>query len=451
MFIASKPEYTQFPRRRLIQLLYPLLIEQLIIVGVSLIDAVMLTSVNEAAYSAISLVDMVNLLVMQIFMAIGAGGSIVAAQFVGKRDRRGALDTANQTAVLVLLVSVGLSLLTLVANRWLLGLMYPRISPVTMAYSVEYLALSAISYPFYAMFYCGSSLLYAQSNSRSSMFASMLMNGLKVGLNLLFIRGFGLGVLGIGLSTILSRATGAFVVTRMLLDKHAVIHYSRPFSLKLALQVDKRIFKVAGPSGIENILFLSGKLVVGTIFAGFSGAMIAANAASNTISALINVPAAAINLATITVVGQCVGAGLLDEAEYNAKRMMVLHYIAQTTMGGVLFLLAGPMVRMLGISEEATRISIDILRIYAVVSFLFEPPAFGLPNTLRAAGDTKYTMYAAIISMLLFRVGFSYLLVYGFGLELHGIWFAMYADWIARGALVVLRFRSGAWKKHSLV
>lgn len=447
---AAKPEYTQFPRRRLIQLLFPLLIEQLIIVGVSLIDAVMLTSVHEAAYSAISLVDMVNLLLTQIFMAIGAGGSIVAAQYVGKRDRKGALDTANQTVLLVAIVSVGLSLLTLTMNRLLLGAMYPHISPITMAYSVEYLALSAISYPFYAVFYCGSSLLYAQSNSRSSMFASLLMNLLKVGLNLLFIRVLGLGVLGIGLATILSRATGAFVVTRMLLDRQAIIHYSWPFSLKLALQVDKRIFKVAGPSGIENVLFLTGKLIIGTIFASFSGAMIAANAASNTISSLINVPAAAINLTTITVVGQCVGAGLLEEAEYNTKRLLSIRYIAHIIMSSVLFLFAGPLVRMLGISEEAALISIDILRIYAVVFFLFEPPAFGLPNTLRASGDTKYTMYGSLLSIFL-RVAFSYLLVYGFGLELHGIWIAMYLDWIVRGALFIPRFRSGAWKKHSLV
>lgn len=448
---ADRPEYSLFPNKRLVRLIIPLIIEQSILITVSLIDAMMLTAVHPDAYSAISLVDMINNLVMQVFMAIGAGGAIVASQFIGKRDREGALETATQTILLALAVSLSMGVMMLILNRPLLSLIYPKVNPSIMGYSRIYFALSAISYPAYAMYNCGVNLLYAQSNSRSSMKSTFIMYTAKVAFNLLFIKVFHLGVWGIGLATILSRVLGAGLVTHILLNRESLIHYSRPFSIKRLLKLDRRIFKVAGPAATENSLFLFGKLIVGVFVAGFSGTLIAANSAANTISAIASVPASAINLAAITVISQCVGGRLFDEAEYNAKRLLKMVYIAQFSMAVILFLLAAPLVNMLNLSAESSRVAIDILRVYFALTFMFEPTAFGLPNTLRASGDNKFTMYASILSMAVFRVGFSYLFTKVFGMGIKGIWYGMYLDWICRSAFFIIRFRSGKWKQHSLV
>lgn len=448
---ADHPQYHTFPNKRLTRLIIPLIIEQSILIIVSLIDAIMLTSVHPDAYSAISLVDMINNLVMQLFMAIGAGGAIVASQFIGKKDRPSALETATQAVMLTLAVSCSVAMLMLAFNRPILGFIYPKINLSIMGYSRIYFALSAISYPAYALYNCGINLLYAQSNSRSSMIASFLMYSTKILLNILFIKVLNLGVWGIGLATILSRILGAALVSHVLLKKDSLIHYSRPFSIKKLLKLDRRILKVSGPAATENTLFLLGKLIVGTLVAGFSATMIAANSAANTISAIVSVPANAINLAAITVVSQCVGGRLLDEAEYNAKRLLKMTYIAQFTMSVILFLLVEPLVNMLNLSFESSRLAIDILRVYFALTFMFEPTAFGLPNTLRASGDNKFTMYASILSMAVFRVGFSFIFTVGFGLGIRGIWYGMYLDWIFRSLFFVLRFRSGKWKSHNLV
>jgi Na+-driven multidrug efflux pump len=106
---------------------------------------------------------------------------------------------------------------------------------------------------------------------------------------------------------------------------------------------------------------------------------------------------------------------------------------------------------MLNLSAESSRVAIDILRVYFALTFMFEPTAFGLPNTLRASGDNKFTMYASILSMAVFRVGFSYLFTKVFGMGIKGIWYGMYLDWICRSAFFIIRFRSGKWKQHSLV
>lgn len=445
------PRYGIFPNARLIRLIMPLVIEQAALVIVGLVDAVMLSSIDHDAYSAISLVDMINNLISQIFMAIGAGGAILAAQFIGKKDRKSAVSIATQAGLLAIAVSLSLTLAALVFNGPLLRLLYPKVSGGIMGYSRIYFALVAVSYPFYALYSCGSNLLYAQSNSRASMISSFTMYLSKVLMNLLFISVFRMGVWGIGLSTIISRAIGAFMTTHVLLHPDSLIHYERPFSIRRLLDIDRRMIRVAWPAAAENSLFLLGKLIVGMMVAGFSGIMIAANSAANTISTIVNVPTNALSLATITVVGQCVGAGKMEEARYNAMRLLKLTYIAHFFMSAALFALTGPLVGMLRLPAESSKAAIELLRVYFCLTFIFEPGAFGLPNSLRASGDNKYTMYASIFSMAVFRVGFSFLFTQVLNMGIHGIWYGMYIDWAVRTALFIRRYRSGKWERHVLV
>ena len=448
---ALEAPYQQFTNKRLRQLLLPLLVEQCIIVGVSFFDAFLLSSIHQDAYSAISLVDMISQLAMQLYMAVGAGGAIIAAQYLGKRDREGATHTARQSAFFVLLISTLLMLVMLFFGDLLLRFVYPKVTASIRGYSSLYLKLTALSFPAHALFSCSSSLLYAQSNSKASMIASMLMYLLKLLLNLLFILVFRMGVLGIGLATLLSRLLGAFMVTRTMLRKDAPIHYEGPYDPAHLWRADRRIFKVALPSGIENTLFLFGKLVIGTIFATFPSAMIAANAAANTLSTVINMPLAAINLGIVTVVSQCMGGGHVEEAEANTKNLMKLQYLAQFSTGLLLIIFMRQAVGLLNLSPEASGYAMSILRVYCVLSIIFEPLSFGLPNALRAAGDNRFTMYTVLFSVLVLRVGFSYLFVYAFGMDINGIWYAMYVDWVARALIFIHRFRSGRWKSCRLV
>ena len=449
--LRDDPRYGIFPNERLKRLVMPLVIEQAALVFVGLVDAVMLSSIDHDAYSAISLVDMINNLISQIFMAIGAGGAILAAQFIGKKDRKSAVSIATQAGLLAIAVSLSLTLAALVFNGPLLHLLYPKVSGGIMGYSRIYFALVAVSYPFYALYSCGCNLLYAQSNSRASMISSFTMYLSKVLMNLLFISVFRMGVWGIGLSTIISRAIGAFMTTHVLLHPDSLIHYERPFSIRRLLDIDRRMIRVAWPAAAENSLFLLGKLIVGMMVAGFSGIMIAANSAANTISTIVNVPTNALSLATITVVGQCVGAGKMEEARYNAMRLLKLTYIAHFFMSAALFALTGPLVGMLRLPAESSKAAIELLRVYFCLTFMFEPGAFGLPNSLRASGDNKYTMYASIFSMAVFRVGFSFLFTQVLNMGIHGIWYGMYIDWAVRTALFIRRYRNGKWERHVLV
>ena len=289
-------------------MLIPLVFEQLMIVLVGLVDTALLSGVNQSSLAAFSLVDSINQLLTQFFLAIGAGGAIIAAQYLGREDRKGAENTANQATLMVLAISTLIAVPVMLLKTPILQLLYPKIDMGIRQPAQQYLLLTAISYPFFALYNSGTSMLYAQGFSKLSMMTSITMNTGKILMNYVFITMWKMDIQGAGLATILSRVIGALMVTWFLMDQHAPIHYTRPFKLSFRWSAIKRILTVALPSGFENIIFLTCKLIIGMMFAGYSGALIAAIAAANTISTYISVPANAINLVTITS-SASVGAG----------------------------------------------------------------------------------------------------------------------------------------------
>jgi len=440
-----------FTTKAIKKLLVPLIFEQFMIVLVGLADTMLLSGVNESALAAFSLVDNINLLLTQVFMAIGAGGSIIAAQYLGNRDRGSAENTAMQTFLMVLSVSTLIAVPTALLNGPLLSLLYPGVNPAIMAYGRRYMVITALSYPLYGLYNSGVSMLYAQGYSRLSMLTSVMMNTGKIALNVILINVMKMDVTGAGLATLFSRLIGAYMVTRFLMDEHAPIHFPKPFRFRFDLPMIRRILSVALPSGLENVIFLACKLVIGILIAGYSSAMIAANAAATTISAYISIPANAINLTTITIVSQCIGAGRTGEARQSTVKLQIASYISLFLMSGLVAALSGPLVGMLNLTPEAHALTRNIILLYSFLAVFFWAPAFGLPNSLRAAGDNRFVMYAAVFSVVVLRTGGSFVLGNLMELQVNGIWYAMYLDWIARSVFFVLRFRSGKWERHRLV
>jgi len=440
-----------FAPKAIRRMLIPLVFEQLMIVLVGLVDTALLSGVNQSSLAAFSLVDSINQLLTQFFLAIGAGGAIIAAQYLGREDRKGAENTANQATLMVLAISTLIAVPVMLLKTPILQLLYPKIDMGIRQPAQQYLLLTAISYPFFALYNSGTSMLYAQGFSKLSMMTSITMNTGKILMNYVFITMWKMDIQGAGLATILSRVIGAVMVTWFLMDQHAPIHYTRPFKLSFRWSAIKRILTVALPSGFENIIFLTCKLIIGMMIAGYSGAMIAANAAANTISTYISVPANAINLVTITIISQCVGAGRGAEAKRISKMLQYGTIASLAVTSALVAIFINPIIGMLKLSPEAFEHTRQIMLVYCVMSVIIWTPAFGLPNSLRAAGDNRYVMYAAVFSVVVFRLLGSWVLGNLLGLQVHGIWYAMYLDWAVRSAFFIHRFRSGKWLLHRLV
>ena len=105
--------------------------------------------------------------------------------------------------------------------------------------------------------------------------------------------------------------------------------------------------------------------------------------------------------------------------------------------------------RML-LSPETRALSWTLVMIHNGVAILLWPAGFVLPNALRAANDVRFTMLTSILSMIVWRMGLSWVLCVNMGMGAVGVWLAMVVDWICRVTCFVIRFASGAWQKSAV-
>lgn len=450
-----EPREETFSRQALIRLILPLIAEQFLAVLVGMADTAMVSGVGESAVAAVSTVDILNIMFIQLFSAMSAGGSVVAAQYLGKGDRPNACAAAKQLMLSTFILASSVTLLITTLHRPIIGLMDNNNDPSTVTQAYTYLLITAFSYPFLGIYNGGVGLLRAMGNTRTSMRASIAMNLINIGGNALLIHPCGLGVAGAGLSTLISRAISAMIILKVMFNPAMPIHLEpprkEPHYFRLDFGMIRRIFKVGIPTGLESSLFQLGRVLIMGIITTFSTPVRAANGICNSITSAINIPGTAIGLAAISVIGQLIGADKKEEAKRYGKKLMLLMYLAILPTNLLLIFCTEPIVRMFNLSEEAVAVSLQLLRLYGVCSIITWPPSFGMPNILRAAGDARFTMVVSIVSMLVLRLGASYLLVYGLGLSLLGVWVAMHLDWVLRGTCFCWRFHKNKWLEKKVI
>ena len=441
-----------FNRQALVRLILPLLAEQFLSVSMGMADTLMVSGVGEAAVSSVSLVDSLNILIIQILSALATGGAVISSQYLGRRDGEKAAKSAAQLYTVLAVSTIAVMLVILVLSRPILRIVFGRIDDDVMSFSQTYFLISAISYPFIGFYNAGAALFRAQGNSRISMLASLVMNIINICFNALFIYGLGMGVLGAALATLLGRVFAAawvFWQQQQIENPLCILHIA---DMKPDGDLIRRILGIGIPSGLENGMFQIGKLSVSSLTSTLGTAAIAANAVANTTTTFLNIPANAVGMAALTVVGQCLGAGEKEQAVYYSRRLMLTAYCGAWVMNLSAFFFANRFaVSLFNLSPEAQAMALDIMVWFNIVSLFVWPSSFTLPNILRAAGDARFTMTVSIVSMWAFRVGFCYLAVLCFGGGLLSIWMGMYLDWVFRSLCFYLRFCRGSWLEQSVI
>ena len=421
-----------FTKEDLRRLILPLMVEQLLIVMVGMVDTIMISPCGEAAVSGISLVDSINVLLTGMFSALATGGAVVAAQYLGHKEGDRACRAADQLLLSVLAVSGILVVVSLIGNYGILRIIYRKIDADVMGNARIYFYLSAVSYPFLAVYSAGTALFRAMGDSKISMKTSIVMNAINIAGNAVLLYIFELGVFG-------------------LVNQKRQIHLHPKLKLGFYPEMIRRILRIGIPNGLESSIFQIGKLMVAGLVSGFGTTAITANAVANTICSFEVIPGNAIGLAMITIVGQCVGAQNAGDVKKYTKKLMGYAYLAVFAVNVLVVLLLNPICaayRLLPATEELTK---QIILYHSICCVLIWPSSFTLPNALRAANDVKFTMLASISTMWIFRIGLSYVLAVNCGYGVIGVWVAMTVDWLARAVVFICRFASGRWRRHAMI
>ncbi|MCL2298522.1 MAG: MATE family efflux transporter, partial [Firmicutes bacterium] len=271
-----------------------------------------------------------------------------------------------------------------------------------------------------------------------------------IGGNTFFIFVLKIGVTGAALSTLLCRIAAA-VTTAILCRRGGAVSLAGLLRVRFFRSMIKDILGVGIPSFFENSMFFIGKLLTQRIFPLFGTGAIAANAITGMINSLAHMTGGAYGMALQTEAGQLIGAGDYTAAKKQTFRIMTRAYRTMFVISGLNAVFAGPLVGLFSLSPEAQAIAVQILHVHCIFMIAGWPMSFTLPNALRAAGDGKFVMVTAALSMWIVRVGCSYLFALGLGLGPLGVWMAMGCDFLSRGTVYLLRWRGGRWQTKQVI
>ena len=438
-----------FSKQDLRRLIIPLVIEQLLAITVGLLDSVMVSQVGEAAISAVSLVDTVNVLLVNAFAALATGGAAIAGQFLGRRERDKAGHAGEQLLLFMMEASLLIMALFYLGKGFVLNVVFGQVEPDVAAYANTYYLIVESSTPFLAVYSAGAALFRVMGNSKISMWVSLGMNIINAAGNALLIFGFRMGVEGVAIPTLVSRmfAAGAMV---LLLGRPDMPLRVKRFQFRHDRYIVKNILRFGVTNGLESSMFQLGKILLLSTVSVLGTASVAANAIGGTFATFQCVAGNAMGLGIVTVVSQCVGAGNIERARFYTKKLVKQAYLFMGISIFLVYLSMPLLLQLYNVSTEAELYARQIVWLHGFMGMLIWPLSFTLPQALRAAGDTRFTMTVSSVSMWTMRVGFGVLLGRCLGFGVVGIWMAMFADWLLRIAFFLPRFHGHRWETKSL-
>ncbi len=442
-----------FTNRMIRNLLIPVVLEQLLNSIMGTADTMMVSNVGSAAISAVSLVDSINVLVIQAFSALAAGGAIVCAQYIGQRNKEKANESARQVLFIITAISVAVSLFCLVFQKPLLRLIFGSVEAEVMRASEIYFFYTALSFPFIAAYDSAASIFRAQDNTRGPMTISMISNVMNIAGNAIMIWVFHMGVAGAALSTLISRIFCAVVVLIQLRKEREgqEIVVRDYFKIRPNWSMIKRILGIGIPSGVENSMFQLGKLAIQSTVSTLGTAAIAAQAMTNILENLNGIAAIGVGVGLMTIVGQCLGAGRKDEAVYYIKKLCVIAEIVVLTSCLIVFALTKPVTILGGMEKESADMCFHMVMWITIMKPLVWTMAFVPGYGLRAAGDVKFSMITSCCTMWACRFCLCVFLIRVMGFGPMGVWIGMFADWTVRSIIFTWRFHSRKWLQHKVI
>ena len=440
-----------FDNHALKAMIVPLLIEQLLQMIVGIADTMMVSYAGEATVSGVSLDTMIYTIFIFLFTAVSTGGAVVVSQYIGHGDRDQADLAASQVFHIAGVLSLVCMALTLAFGNAVLRLLYADVTAEVMGACRTYLWIVALSFPANAIYNAGAALYRSMGKTRVTMYVSIAMNLLNVVGNAIGVFVLCAGAAGVAWPTTLSWYFAAAVMTALCFSEKLQVRVRLSQMLRLRRDMAKRVLRIAVPNATEQTLFQLAKVVLSSLIATFGTSQIAANGIGQTLWSLAACMCISLGPVFITVIGQCMGAGDADAAEWYMRKLTHMSLILAIGWNLLVTALVPLILPLYSITAETRNFIWATVLIHNTFAALVQPFASPLSYGLRAAGDVNFTLWSSILCTVVFRTALSFALGLWLNMGIIGIAWAMVLDWTLKAALDIVRFKGGKWKAKRVI
>ena len=431
-------------------MILPLLMEQFLLMLVGLADTMVVSYAGEAAVSGVSLVNSFNTIFINLFTALASGGAVVVSPYIGRRDMKMASESSSQLLMVATVFAVVISIPVLIWKVPLLKGLFGKVEPDVMEACKTYLRISVYSFPALGIYNAGTALYRSIGKTSVTMKISIVSNLINVAGNLIGVFVFRAGVAGVAYPSLIARTFSAVVIT-LLCFREKEVRYVGRWIFQWNRELLKKMLSIAIPNGVESGIFQFVKVALSSVVALFGTYQIAANGISQSIWSVAALISVTMGPVFITVIGQCMGAGDIRQAEYYFRKLTKVTVCISVAWNTLIFLITPLLIKIFAVSRQTGQMILYLVLIHNIANAVVFPFADPLGKGLRAAGDAMFTMGISLFTTIGVRLILSILLGIVLDLGVIGIALAMCLDWTVRGVIFWIRFRQGKWKTYRVI
>jgi len=440
------------PWQRIAEFAMPMLIGNMAQQLYNTVDSIVVGHyVGDNALAAVGSAAPILNLLLALFVGISTGAGIVISQNYGAQDREKLSQSIGNCITLAAIASVITMLIGSLAARPLLELLNTPSSIID--WCADYLVIYFLGAAGFTYYNILSGILRGMGDSFSALGFLLLAAGLNIALDIWFVAGFGMGVPGVSLATVLSQGISAALCLVKLLRMRSVFDLTLPM-LKMRRDSALRIVRIGIPSGITQAIMSLAMLVVQNLTNSLGETVIAANVIIMRVDGFAMLPNMTFGQTMSVYTGQNVGARKLDRVDKGLKQGLIMG-VGFSTLITIVILIFGKYLFGL-FTDTAALIDLAgrMMRIMAV-GYICVSVTQILGGVMRGAGDTVTPMWVSFISTIFLRVPVAYILAHFTASELwpnghpYSLSISLLVSWSMGALITYLVFRRGKWKRKA--
>ena len=434
--------------KKAISVAWPAMTESFFVTLAGMIDTMMVAELGSYAVAAVGLTNQPKFIGLTIFFGINVAVSALIARRRGENRRESAHE--------ILLTATGLTIVLCAVITVLFVVFAPQIMEMagstedTHEAAVEYFQIIMGGMFFNVLTMIINAAQRGSGNTRISMTTNLTSSVVNVVFNYLLIGGHlgfpAMGIRGAAIATVLGTVVSAGMAVHSLFRKSSYVRIPDMIRQKIRITREslKSIWGLTYTSSLENIAMRIGFLATALLAARLGTDEFAAHNIGMNLLGLGFSFADGMQVAAVALTGRALGEGNKEEAKAYGGICQRIGFLISVVLA-LLLLVGGRWYYSLYFTEAHILDMGVIITRYVMFIVLLQISQIIYTGCLRAAGDVKYTLAGALISVTLIRTAVTVLLVLVFNLGLHGIWLGVMSDQLSRFTLMRMRFRKGKW------
>ena len=439
-------DFTKGPvGKQIITFSIPIILGNLFMQLYQVVDSVIVGRyLGKEALAAVGASMPVVFAVIALAIGIGSGASVVISQYFGAKQHDKVQATSDTLHIFLLGAGVLIAVLGFFFNAWILKLtgLPEDLIPMAEQYLIIFLGGIFLLFGFNTV----TSILRGIGDSRTPLMFLVISTILNIVMDLLFVVVFGWGVPGAAWATIVASGA-AYAIALIYINRRGQIIKINLLKLKFNSQIFKQCIKYGLPTGIQQSVVAIGGLVLMAVINPFGTTVIAGYTIAMRIDALATIPAINFAVALAGFVGQNVGAGHQDRAKKGLG--MTLLYSSLTCMAFtlVIILFGRNILGLFTTDSDVIAVGLEYLVIVSSFYLLFSA-MLTFNGMFRGSGAVIFPMFSTLFSLWIIRIPVALWLSRSMGSE--GIWWSIPIGWAVGLAMVLVYYKTGKWKNHSI-